>query len=694
MRRCRILLALLAACGGSPPVAKSADKAPVDVSIGDTAVANGGLSALSHPQGATGTAPMTLRATLVEADAKVHLDGTLGEWPARTSGRVVVKGSGDRVGFSVAIQYDDARLYIGAEVKDDSFFRTERFQTGEDHASLVLAFPSGVPGAFAAYEVGLFAGKPGETEGEVRWQGARHGQIPGAKIVEAPASGGYTFEAQVPWSAFPEARATRVGLRGLARYYDSDGAATARNIVATSEGDASKPVDLPALLTEPEVALLEEFLEPKGLAAATPKFDLFADVAGDALKERISIYDRFFTVCGPGYRHGKEFFFRDLGADVVGLEARDVTGRGKSDVLLRRRFTGQGATREWFEVWSFLGGDEPVATFAHEVAITLGDRRVEDAVHVGNREIDVTLEGAAGWDASSYKEPVSSDAEPVLLPWGTVKSQSYRFVASHFKKTKEVTQAGVAPQAEASTGATPSNRPEEPTTPPERAGRHVSGSAGAWSTPDGDLSRQVFDQYRKDHGVPDGAKPKVDLQVNVDGDGKPERVVLMGKDIVVFGPGFAGGNQYAFLTLQQFADPLDIESLTARDLTGDGAADLVVRGVRHVSASATPAAVDVEGMFVYQVKGASITRVFAIETARAQGNKRVQGLVQFVPGKDGKTFEIDVRPGRAVGWNASSFPWAEEQPGSSAMEPLLLPWGKIPSLRYAWDGTQFSRSRS
>jgi hypothetical protein len=94
-------------------------------------------------------------------------------------------------------------------------------------------------------------------------------------------------------------------------------------------------------------------------------------------------------------------------------------------------------------------------------------------------------------------------------------------------------------------------------------------------------------------------------------------------------------------------------------------------------------------MFVYQLKNSNITRIFAIETSRQQGKSSVVGLVQFVPSK-GKGFDVDVRPGRAVGWTEKSYPWAQEQPGG-AVEPLLLPWGKIPSLRYSFNGTQYAQ---
>jgi len=688
--RRRLALAALAtcglassACGGakeparSPGEARGAGAPAGDTSIGDSAVAQGGLAGLASTGiggGDGASLAGALRADLV--DQPVKLDGLLSEWPARTAAEAV-SGSPSAT-LQAGIQYDDAKLYVAGEIGDPSF------AFGKDHATLVLAIP-GAAGALAVHEVGLYPGKPGETGGAVK--GAHGEEIAGAKIVEAPIGGGrardangVSFEAVVPWTAFAEARLVRVGLRGFVRYAKADG------VVATGRGDPAAPATLPAIPTEPEQSLIDGLLRPRGLEGKAPRADVYADVAGDERKERIAVFDRFFTVCGPGFRGGREFFYRDLGAEVRALEARDVTGRGKSDIVIRRRFPPRGdggAQREWFEIWSILQGDEPASVFAHEIAVSSGAKHVTNSVHLTNKEVEIATEPAVGWDASTYREPAPSDVLAVLLPWGGVRSQTFRFESGRFVKTREAAQSA-APAAQAPPPpAAPAPAPAITETRRE--------TARPESARGGDPSSRLLDQYRRDHAAGD-VVPRFDLQAQIEGDARPERVVLVGRDLVVFGPGFKGGNAYAFITLAQFAEPNDVKELTARDVDGDGASELVVRGVRHITVSG--AATDMEAMFVYQVKASAIARVFGIETAREQSGKRVQGAVQLVPARSGKGLDIDVRPGRATGWTEKTYPWQEEAPGSGALEPLLLPWGKTRELRYVWSGAGFALATS
>lgn len=667
------LLVTLAACGGpakEPAAHATRPPASADPGKTDGPLPDGALPSLGSPAGPSGNeVAMTgpLRLFPVEKDSPVKLDGVLKEWHARSPAR---HGSAPAT-LSVALQYDDAKLYVAAEVGDAAFVRSAKAGEDEDFAELVLAFPG--PGGPISYGIGLFAGKAGETAGAVKMTaGARRGQeVAGAKLVEAPTAGGYTFEAAIPWSTFPEARTLRVGLRGVVRYHDVGKGGG--GVVATGPGDATKPAELPALPTDAEHAVVEGLLQPKGLAGDKPRYDLFVDVFGDAMKERVSVFGRYFVVCGPGYRGGKQFFYRDLGAEVVRLEARDVTGRDKQDLVVERRFTTPTSTRQILEVWALLGGEEPVTVFSQEVAVASGPKRVVSSVRVGSKEIEVRTEPAVGWDAATFREAPSADVEPILLPWGAVKSRTYRFDGGRFTKASEVAQAPTAPPPSAKASSEP--LPRDVPTPSVKPGAPTS--------------EQLFAQYRRDQSVADGVRPKVELTVNVAEDPRPERVVLIGRDLVVWGPGFRGGSGYSFVTLSQFESEADIQDVTARDMSGDGTAELVVRGTRRVASN--EGKVEVGALFVYELKEGRITRIFGVETSRELGASRVQGLVQFVPAKSGKGFDVDVRPGVAKGWTEKTYPFAKEQPGAGApVEPLLLPWGGIREARYAYANGAFT----
>ena len=601
-----------------------------------------------------------LRLEALDKDKPMKLDGVMDEWPAPAKATTVVKGT-TKAGLRIALQYDDAKLYVGADVSDS------KFEAGKDHVLLVFAVPT-PGGGYVPYELAFYAGKPGDSEGSVRW--ARGGNVPRAKIVEAPSGAGYSFEATVPWASLPEMRATRVGVHGMAAYVDGDGT------IATGPGDAQHPRDMAWVPSEPELALIEQMLRPKGLTKRAPDVELVADLTGDGQRERVAVWESYVTICGAAYLGGTGFFFRDLQGQLVKLEARDVTGRGRADVVLRRKQSVGDAEREYLEVLSAPNAtEEPRVTFAHEIAVRQSEHRIDNAVHLARGEIEVTVEPTTTWDQLTYREPIASDVEPILFPWGGVRSQTYKFDGTKFSKKGELTQREQAPPAGNATPDRPPPHPAEPPTPKVGKG--------------GDLSAQVLDQYRQDRGAT-GVAPAFDLKVQVTGDGRPERVVLVGRDIVVFGPGFKGGSGYAFLTLQQFADAADIKDVSARDLTGDGGADVIVRGVRRVTADGGP--VDVDVLFVYSVKPDAITRIFGIETAREQHGKRVQGLVQFIPSSNGKSFDVLSAPGRATGWTEKSYPWQQDVPGSGQLEPVLLPWGGIGSVRYTWNGSAFVKS--
>ncbi|WP_437955071.1 hypothetical protein WME76_26390 [Sorangium sp. So ce119] len=624
-------------------------------------------AAAPSPALAAGT---PLAAPLVESKW-LKLDGVPKEWPvALTSLGIRVKGKPSKADLAAqaAIAYDDARVYVAADVTDDAL------RGGADHVKLVLGFPGG-----KVQEVSLYPGQPGKTAGVVKLPGGK--AAAGARVVEAPRGGGYTLEASIPWSAFPEAATTRVGLRAGLFVHDADGGGGVDAVVgsATSEAYGS----LSPLSTEPELALADGLLKSKGLHGP-PKYDLVVDVAGDAMRERVLVHDRFLVVLGPGFRKGAQYYFEDLGVDAGGgmlpsLTARDLTGDGQAELILRKR-SGTGAKyREVLHVLQFGAGDTPRPIFQHEVAISTDKGSIVnevDFVPDGARmAIRVQPGKATRYDASNYAEGVETTYDPLLLPWGSIKSQLYKLTGSAFTKASEERQAAVA--GARADGPRPA-RAEEP-----RAAAKPALSPA-------EMLDKVYALYRRDRSA-SSSKPRFDLGADVAAGREPERVLLHDRDIVVFGKGFRGGAGYAFMTLAQFASPADIRSVSARDLTGDGKAEIIVHGTVRAAApkEAGGGTVDRDVVLILRIEGESIQRVFAAEVARSIGDKKIAGELRFV--RVGDKVGIELAPGRATEWTEQTYPFNQDKGPVGGFEPLLLPWGGAQPVRYVWNGSTFAK---
>jgi Carbohydrate family 9 binding domain-like len=601
------------------------------------------------PAHAEGTA---LRADLVEGKS-IKLDGVPKEWGSLVALTYTLRGKNGKPDLEAraGLAYDAQNLYVAADVTDDVLRGG-----GGDRVEVVIGFPGG-----AAHSVFLYPGDPGKSPGVAKTSDGS--TISGAKVVEAPRSGGWSLEAAVPWSAFPPARTIRVGLRGAIFVHDADSGTTVKNVVGTAPSPAY--ASLPSLNTEAEQSLHDGLLKDKGLRGA-PRFNLIADVAGDGMKERVLVYDRWLVVLGSNFRKGSEYYFSDQGGDIVGCEVRDLTGDGQSEIILRKRYGSASKYREMMAVLQFGNGEVPVSIFQHEVAVVTPDGAVQNDVSFvsdgARTALKITPASARGFTAGTYREPTESGYDSVVLPWGTVASQTYKLSGTAFAKASEERQAAAATPAPA---AVDPGLPKAP--PPPSAS---------------ELMDKVYDLYKHDRGQ--SGRPRFDLAADVSGDGQNERVLLHDRDIVIFGKSYKGGTGYSFLTMSQFAAGSDITDLTARDVNGDGKAEVIVKGVLHASGPGGDR-VDREILLVFQVVNDGIRRVFAAELGRSMGRKRIYGAVRFPGGA------IELAPGGATEWTAATYPFTQDSGPVGGLEPLLLPWGGAQPVRYRWSNGAFSR---
>jgi len=610
---------------------------------------------------------------------KVRVDGDLREWPNKMTelGDTLSGSGGGDPRAAVTLGYDDDNLYVVLKIFDKRIVRTAAAAQAEDHATLSLAFPHGRD--FNTYEVELYPGNPGKVAGVVKLKGSA---LSGAKIVEAPSEGGLHVEAQIPWSAFPEASKVRVGLRAAVTYTDADAPGSISGVISSASGRSGKA--LPSFLLEAEEGLESQLLRPKNLINASR--EAFGNVSGDAMYERVAVFGDSLAIVGPHYRGGKEFYFADLGVKdasmVTRLELVDFDGDGHDEIVIQKRIGAPDKYREIVTVTKVGTDDTPFQAFAQEVGIKTADGKIENRVSLKNRTLEISQGESDGFEPATYAEVTPSEMGSALMPWESVGSRSFKWQGKGFEQSEQTpftpkgTSPGKVAKSQKKSRKSQSARADEPPAPPPPR------------APSSDeLLDRVYALYRKDRGV-GGGRPSFDFVTDVAGDRGPERVLVHGKDLVVFGKGFRQGLSYAFITIG-VSDPKDIVDVTARDVTGDGKAEIIVRAVLHAKASKALGGDMVErrALMIYGIKDDALARVFAAETSRAVGDNEVLGVVAFEPGKRG--LEIELRPARALGWTEKSYPFPADTTTAGGLEPLLLPWGDAGKRRYRWDGSAF-----
>ncbi len=593
------------------------------------------------------------------AERGVRVDGMLRDW--RTVPKVGV-GRGPDASMEFALAYDDAGLYVAADVADERLIRQERPSRDQDAVVVVMAMPQ--RRGYRATEIWIYPGTQ-HTSGAaaVGPLGGRPRAARGARVVEARGDGGYEIEAFIPWNQIPGSRQWEDG-RAAVRLndVDSESRPEVENAPATVAIDRRHLERLPEIRPSGgEHAVLDRFLSQQGITGATPRHAERADVCGDGRPERVVQVERFVVVFGNGYRDANAYDFAALpvqsAGDVHGFEMRDFTGDGKDElqVELTQR-DGRGSRRLW-QVFGFdCTGVQPL--FAIETRKEVSEGHVEARVRVGRGRrrspptIEASIGSAEGLTPENFQESPSTDAQSILLPWGEHRSRTYQWDGQRFAVVQE--------------RPNPNHREAQPRTTSRETRRGTRRETRRPQRGDAAM-RELVSGVRADKNIPARIRPRFVWDRNVEGDRTPERIAVLGDALVVVGPAFRGGQGYFYyqLPVQGHAD---IRRVTTADLDGDGRHEILVRVRQDLGE------VQRDVLLVHQFAGDAFPRLLAVEVERRQGDNVIRNQVR--PGRRG----LEIRPGQAAGWSADNWPWSDE-PAGDGISPILKPWSDQP-VRY------------
>ena len=389
-----------------------------------------GVVALVAMAGARPAAATEISCDLAESGFAL-VDGALSEW-GEVAGITLEQplpggsssGASD-LSINVRCVYDPDGLMFAIQVRDDRIIRNPGGDPVKDDA-VELAFG----GPTGARRLVIFPGDGSGQKQVSRW-------MPGKKpaknieIAGGTTKTGYNLEIGLPWAEVPG------WSRGVPRLpfglTVTDGDARVDRAVqavvtsARGRGDA----ELDSLNFQGGDEVYRDFLSKLKIRPADITLDKLADMDGDPGPERVIAAGKVIGSISDSFT----YFSIPVASpkDVKEVRVVELTGDGRSSIIVRFIQRGNGGARELLSVWN-LNGTEWQRTFAHEIGKFATPNKLTNTwtlrKHPKGKGHDLvfTVGEVVGFTQETWLETPADDLTPIILPWGEgPKMEAFRF---------------------------------------------------------------------------------------------------------------------------------------------------------------------------------------------------------------------------------------------------------------------------
>jgi len=380
----------------------------------------------------------------VMTPGSIVIDGSSEDWydaeyPAVSLGKnETVYGGSERKGdedysLDVFLAYDASHLYVAMAVTDDRQVRTKKPGYEEDHVEILIDVPPWGPGDRRAIEFFPERKFPTFHPALRLTSGTKTTKIKGAKFTMTTGATSWDAEMSIPLASIPGLESALVASRWAIVAVDSDtkeGTPVRETVLATAgtynaDTFSQDVVETTAVALENVKGVMGEFLKDVKISADSVKLD-YVDMAMGKELELLAKGGPFIGVMGPGFMSGSSYAYIKLpvvdGSDVLALEAKDVTGDSKADLVIRYREKNNLGSRVVLAVYAFIAS-EIQKVLAQEIEISQKDKSIGCKAELlpdgpgGSMMVLVTPGKAKGWTESSYKNVPEYGTGPVLPPW-------------------------------------------------------------------------------------------------------------------------------------------------------------------------------------------------------------------------------------------------------------------------------------